>query len=253
MNEPLLEVRQLSLSFGGIQALREVSFTINAGCIFGLIGPNGAGKTSLFNVITGLYRPSAGRVFLLGEDISGRESHEIIAKGISRTFQNIRLFPHLTVFENVLLGTSVEWNQVSLFELWRQPYYERETQGIQETLQLLRDLELLSLADKIASELSYGQRRRVEIARALMSRPRLLCLDEPAAGLNPQETKQLGEWLKELRSRFHLTLLLIEHDMSLVMKICEEIAVLDYGRLIAQGSPQEIRQNPEVIKAYLGE
>ncbi|MCX7674561.1 MAG: ABC transporter ATP-binding protein [Bdellovibrionaceae bacterium] len=253
MNEPLLEVRQLSLSFGGIQALREVSFTINAGCIFGLIGPNGAGKTSLFNVITGLYRPSAGRVFLLGEDISGRESHEIIAKGISRTFQNIRLFPHLTVFENVLLGTSVEWNQVSLFELWRQPYYERETQGIQETLQLLRDLELLSLADKIASELSYGQRRRVEIARALMSRPRLLCLDEPAAGLNPQETKQLGEWLKELRSRFHLTLLLIEHDMSLVMKVCEEIAVLDYGRLIAQGSPQEIRQNPEVIKAYLGE
>lgn len=252
---PILKVEQVSLSFGGLKALDSVSWSLQPGQILGLIGPNGAGKTTLFNIITGLYRPDQGQVSLAGQAIAGLSPQEILKKGLTRTFQNLRLFSQLTVEENICLGASLEVERFGFWDFflasgsWR--LAEEEVR--EKAWQLMSRFQLLPLREKIASDLSYGQRRRVEIARALMSNPKVLCLDEPAAGLNPAETEELRRWLSDLQKDFGLSLVVIEHDMHLVMNLCDWVVVLDHGNKIAEGPPLEVKKNPEVIKAYLGE
>ena len=254
----LLEVNKLTRNFGGLTAVFEASLHIDEGELVGLIGPNGAGKTTLFNVLTGVYPPSAGSIELRVDGVTtslgGRAPYRICAAGVGRTFQNIRLFKDLTVLENVAIALqqNVRYNLfASLFHL--PPYGASERRIRHERQDLLDLMGLGGKSQELARNLSYGEQRHLEIARALATRPKLLLLDEPAAGMNPAETAELTGLIAQLRRDFGLTVLLIEHDMSLVMKICERIYVLDHGIVIASGTPSEIRNNPKVIEAYLGE
>ena len=250
----ILETKGLTMRFGGLTAVKDFSAAVPRGGIVGLIGPNGAGKTTCFNMITGFYRPTEGQVHFEGRDITGMPPHRVCRSGIARTFQNIRLFGNETVLENVMIGCHLRqktgWWQAVLCL----PGNRREEQAIAaRARELLAVVGLEALAAEKANSLPYGAQRRLEIARALATEPAFLLLDEPAAGMNPNETDELMGFIRDIRTRFHLTVLLIEHDMKVVMGICEHIWVLDYGETIAAGPPEAIRSDPKVIKAYLGE
>ena len=253
----VLTINNLSKNFGGIKAVTDISLNIERGEIIGLIGPNGAGKTTFFNLLTGMYSPTSGEIIYdLDKRITTRDlkPHKITHYGISRTFQNIRLLKDMSVLDNVLLGFHNGLKYGVLSALFRLPsYYKAEKNTYEEALELLHKFSLLDKKDILAKNLPYGDQRRLEIARALAAKPKLLLLDEPAAGMNPRETKELTDLITWIRKAFDLTIILIEHDMSLVMNICERIFVFDYGHLVASGVPEEIQQDKRVIKAYLGE
>ena len=250
----LLEVKNLGISFGGLRALDGVDMNIDKGQLFGLIGPNGAGKTTVFNLLTGVYKPTKGIVLLDGESIVGKTTPEINKAGIGRTFQNIRLFGNMTVLDNVKVALSNEVKYSLLSSFIKTPrYFKLETAMDEEALDLLRVFELDGEAEHLASNLPYGKQRKLEIARALATKPKLLLLDEPAAGMNPNETEELMDTIKIIRDRFDITILLIEHDMKLVAGICEELLVLNFGTVLCQGTPDEVLNNQDVITAYLGE
>ena len=247
----LLKTNDLGIAFGELKAVDGVNIEINDGELIGLIGPNGAGKTTLFNLLTGVYKATSGNI---GIDINKKSTPEIVGLGLARTFQNIRLFKELTVLDNVKLALNNTMSYKTITAMFRLPKFRREEEEITEkALELLDIFEMAEMANVTAGNLSYGQQRKLEIARALATGPKLLLLDEPAAGMNPQETKELMETISFIREKFKITILLIEHDMGLVMGICERLYVLNFGRLIAQGTPVEIQNNPEVITAYLGE
>ena len=250
----LLKVTNMSMVFGGLRAVSNFNIEIRAGELVGLIGPNGAGKTTAFNVLTGVYVPTEGQMEFDGQSLVGLKPFQITQKGIARTFQNIRLFADLSVLDNVKIAYHfhVKYGLLeSVLRIGR--YFSEEAEIEQKALEFLKVFKLDHRKDEIAKNLPYGEQRRLEIARALAAQPKLLLLDEPAAGMNPQETQQLMEMIRWIRKEFNLTILLIEHDMSLVMGVCERIYVLDYGSIIAQGTPAEIKNNPRVIEAYLGE
>ena len=233
--------------------MQDFTIHIDAGELIGLIGPNGAGKTTAFNLLTGVYRPSMGEIRFDGQSLVGKKPYQITAAGIARTFQNIRLFGDLSVLENVKIACNLHARYTLLESVLRVGRYGREEEAIEaQALQLLQLFHLDVKCDELARNLPYGEQRRLEIARALATKPRLLLLDEPAAGMNPQETAELTQLIRRLRDEFSLAILLIEHDMGLVMQLCERIYVLDYGKILAHGVPDEIRHNPDVIKAYLG-
>ena len=249
----LLEVSNLGIAFGGLQAVAQLDLSIEKGHLYGLIGPNGAGKTTVFNMLTGVYKPTEGNIVLDGKDITGRNPELISKAGVARTFQNIRLFKDLSVIDNIKVGLheSMKYNLGS--SLIRLPnYWKEEKRCTERAFELLDIFHMADLADAQAGSLPYGAQRRLEIMRALATSPKLLLLDEPAAGMNPSETAELTETIRRIRDEFNIAVLLIEHDMSLVMGICEGIAVLNFGRIIAKGTPDEIRNNPQVIEAYLG-
>jgi ABC-type branched-subunit amino acid transport system ATPase component len=249
----LLNTENLSIEFGGLKALTDFNLTVRAGEIAGLIGPNGAGKTTVFNLLTNVYQPTAGTIEMEGVRIVGVPTHEITQVGLVRTFQNIRLFKKLTVLENVKIAYHNQMQYTSLEGTFRLPrYWTEETRADARSYQLLRVFGLEKLALERADSLPYGAQRKLEIARALATNPKLLLLDEPAAGMNPIETQDLMATIRSIRERFNVAILLIEHDMSLVMGICERIIVLDYGQIIAHGTPDEIRADEKVINAYLG-
>ncbi len=251
---PLLELNHVSVRFGGLLAVSDLNLSVRSGELIGLIGPNGAGKTTVFNVITGMYRPTEGQVCFEGEPVSGRKAYHITTKGIARTFQNIRLFPSLTVYENVRAACQIHLRHGISHALWRGRSFAREEAEVQAATEELLDIfGLLELRDQECLSLSYGDQRRLEIVRALATRPRLLLLDEPAAGMNATEKEELMRLIRFTQDRFKLSILLVEHDMRVIMGICQRIYVLDHGILIAQGTPQEIQNNPEVIEAYLGD
>lgn len=249
----LLDVKKLTKNFGGLTAVGDVTMHLNEGELVGLIGPNGAGKTTLFNLLTGVYEPSEGTVSLDGTILNGMNPYKIASLGLSRTFQNIRLFKEMTVLDNVLIGMANQTSPHLLASFLRLPkYYQSEEELRQKALDLLAIFNLETEADTLAKNLPYGQQRRLEIVRALATKPKILFLDEPAAGMNPQETAELTELIRKIKDEFNITIMLIEHDMSLVMEVTERIYVLEYGRLIAQGTPDEIKTNQRVIEAYLG-
>jgi len=250
---PLLETRGLSKTFGGLKAVQNVDLCIGANRIVSVIGPNGAGKTTFFNCLSGIYRPESGSILLEGQNITGRRPHQVCKRGVARTFQNIRLFPEMTVLENVMVAQFQHRSISPLRLLWRsRRYRQQETASREEAYDFLEFVGLDKLADKPSNSLAYGLQRRLEIARALATRPRLLLLDEPAAGMNPQETVEMVQLISRIRDR-GLAILLIEHHMKLVMTISDEILVLDHGIPIAHGAPEQVRNDPQVIKAYLGE
>jgi len=249
----VLDVRDLGINFGGLRAVDGLSMQIEKHQLYGLIGPNGAGKTTVFNMLTGVYEPTDGAIELYGKKINGKKPHEIARMGIARTFQNIRLFKDLTVKENVLIALDTQADYSLAAGILKLPKYNAQEAAMdEEALRLLDVFELRDDADKLARNLPYGKQRELEIARALGTHPKLLLLDEPAAGMNPQETEQLMDAIRTVRDQFDISVLLIEHDMKLVMGICEKITVLNYGTMLACGVPDEIKKNPQVIKAYLG-
>lgn len=249
----LLEVKQLTKHFGGLTAVGDVTLELNEGELVGLIGPNGAGKTTLFNLLTGVYEPSEGTVTLDGHLLNGKSPYKIASWGLGRTFQNIRLFKDLTVLDNVLIAFGNHHKQHVFTSFLRLPaFYKSEKELKDKALELLKIFDLDGDAETLAKNLSYGQQRRLEIVRALATEPKILFLDEPAAGMNPQETAELTELIRRIKDEFKITIMLIEHDMNLVMEVTERIYVLEYGRLIAQGTPDEIKTNKRVIEAYLG-
>ncbi|MGO2315436.1 MAG: ABC transporter ATP-binding protein [Pseudolactococcus laudensis] len=249
----LLEVKNLTKNFGGLTAVGDVNIELGDSELVGLIGPNGAGKTTLFNLLTGVYEPSEGTVSLDGKILNGMPTYKIAVAGLSRTFQNIRLFKDLSVLDNVLIAMGTRKKSKLIESFLRLPgYYKQEAEMKKEALKLLAIFDLDVKYDSLAKNLPYGEQRRLEIVRALATQPKILFLDEPAAGMNPQETAELTALIKQIQQQFNITILLIEHDMSLVMNVTERIYVLEYGRLIAHGTPDEIKHNKRVIEAYLG-
>ena len=249
----LLEVSNLGIAFGGLQAVDKFDLTIEKGQLFGLIGPNGAGKTTIFNMLTGVYKPNEGDIILDGQNITGMQPQKISKAGIARTFQNIRLFNDMSVLDNVRVGLHNQVHYSTVAGVLRLPsFYEKENIMRGKAMALLKIFGLDGVAKQKASNLPYGMQRKLEIARALATEPKLLLLDEPAAGMNPNETAELAETVRFVRDKFGIAILLIEHDMSFVMELCEKIVVVDYGRIIAFGNAQEVRNNPKVIAAYLG-
>lgn len=250
----LLDVTNLGISFGGLRAVDSFELHIEKGELYGLIGPNGAGKTTVFNMLTGVYKPSDGIIQLDGANITGMKTTQINKAGIARTFQNIRLFKELTVLDNVKAGLHNQHEYSTFSGIFRLPaYYKTEKLMDEKAMELLKVFDLDKEADFLASNLPYGKQRKLEIARALATNPKLLLLDEPAAGMNPNETGELMETIQLIREKFDMTVLLIEHDMKLVSGICEKLTVLNFGQVLAQGNTSDVLNNPEVIKAYLGE
>lgn len=250
----LLDVKNLGISFGGLRAVNGFDIAIEKEELYGLIGPNGAGKTTVFNLLTGVYKPDSGKILLDGQDITGKKNIEISKAGIARTFQNIRLFKQLSVLDNVKAGLHNNHHYTTVEGILRLPRYRKvEKEMNEQAMELLKVFELDHVAYHLASNLPYGQQRKLEIARAMATEPKLLLLDEPAAGMNPNETKELMDMIQFVREKFHMTILLIEHDMKLVSGICEKLTVLNFGEVLAQGETAEVLNDPQVITAYLGE
>lgn len=250
----LLDVKNLGISFGGLRAVDSFRIEIEKGQLYGLIGPNGAGKTTVFNMLTGVYLPNDGKIILDGKDITGKRTIDINHAGVARTFQNIRLFKELSALDNVKVGLHEQFKYSTIAGILRLPsYFKIEKAMNEKAIELLRVFDLEKEKDYLASNLPYGKQRKLEIARALATNPKLLLLDEPAAGMNPNETKELMDTIRFVRDQFDMTILLIEHDMKLVAGICEKLTVLNFGQVLAEGNTAEVLQNPQVITAYLGE
>ena len=253
-NTPMLEVKELSIQFGGLRAVDGLNMRVNKGQLYGLIGPNGAGKTTVFNMLTGVYKPTSGGIFLNGANITGKPPVEINKSGIARTFQNIRLFKAMSVLDNVKVGMQNQTKNTTIEGILRLPrYFKEEKQMNEKAVELLKVFDLDGEKDQFSANLPYGKQRKLEIARALATDPKLLLLDEPAAGMNPNETAELMDTIRFVREKFDMTILLIEHDMKLVAGICEELTVLNFGQELAQGKTSAVLNDPKVITAYLGD
>lgn len=249
----LLQTKNIGITFGGLRAVDNFELTIEPGELVGLIGPNGAGKTTIFNMLTGVYLPTEGEIFIDGKLVNGKKPYQIVNLGLGRTFQNIRLFADLTVIENIKIAFHKDMTYNTFTGVFRLPkFWKEEDEITRKAMDLLGLFDMEGDAENLAKNLPYGKQRKLEICRALATNPKLLLLDEPAAGMNPQETKELMETIHFIRDKFNVTILLIEHDMNLVMGICERLVVIDYGMIIAKGTPDEIKSNKKVIEAYLG-
>lgn len=255
MSKAILKTENLGISFGGLKAVQELNLEIKEKQLYGLVGPNGAGKTTVFNMLTGVYKPTTGKFWLDGEDLTGKNQETINRKGIARTFQNIRLFNNMTVIRNVLVGlhNQPEFKCGILSSIFRMPrFFKTEAAMRSRAKEILQIVGLEKERNNLSCNLPYGKQRKLEIARALATNPKLLCLDEPAAGMNPNETAELMDIIRHIRDKFDITILLIEHDMKFVSGLCDEITVLNFGTVLAQGSPETALNEPEVIKAYIG-
>ena len=255
MSDTVLKIENLGISFGGLKAVQELNLEIKKGQLYGLVGPNGAGKTTVFNMITGVYKPTTGKFWLAGEELTGKSQEMINQKGIARTFQNIRLFNNMTVIRNVMVGlhNQPEFKCSVAASIFRLPkHFKTEKAMRARAKEILEIVGLLEERNSLSCNLPYGKQRKLEIARALATNPKLLCLDEPAAGMNPQETAELMEIVRRIRDEYDVTILLIEHDMKFVSGLCDELTVLNFGTVLAQGTPETALNDPEVIKAYIG-